>query len=93
VYNLAREAALVAEKVRLAGGLNNSSPLDMSTEWKAHRLAALAASNLAKKHPEQMQLAKDHIAAGLSVGGPWMMFKGIIDDGKVELKIGVGEGQ
>jgi hypothetical protein len=79
VYSFAREATVVAEKVRGQGGLTNSSPLDMSTEWKAHRLAAIAAANLAKKYPENLLLAKDHIAAGLAVGGPWMAFKSILD--------------
>jgi glycosyltransferase involved in cell wall biosynthesis len=79
VYSFAREATVVAEKVRGQGGLTNSSPLDMSTEWKAHRLAAIAAANLAKKYPENLSLAKDHIAAGLAVGGPWMAFKSILD--------------
>lgn len=91
IYELAKEAATVAEKVRLGGGLNDSSPLDMSTEWKAHRLAAIAAAHLAKKHPENLPLVRDHIAAGLSVGGPWMMFKGIADDGKIEAKISLEE--
>lgn len=87
VYQFAREAAQVAEKVRLAGGLKNSSPLDISVEWKAHRLAAIAAANLAEKYPENLPLAKDHIAAGLAAGGPWMVFKGIVDDGRIEGKV------
>jgi len=83
VYQFARDAAEVAEKVRAAGGLKNSSPWDMSTEWRAHRLAAIAASNIAKKYPdnkEQAQLVKDHISAGLSVGGPWLAFKNIVEE-------------
>ena len=87
VYELARDAAAVAERVRLAGGLRNSSPLDMSTEWKAHRLAAIAAANLAKVDDSGLKIAREHIAAGLFVGGPWMLFKGIADDGKVNLTV------
>lgn len=91
VYDLAKEACIVSERVRAAGGLKDSSPWDMSTEWKAHRLAAIAAAHLAKKHPENMPLVRDHIAAGLAVGGPWMMFKGIADDGKIEAKVSLQE--
>lgn len=80
LYKLARHAAEVGEAVRKRGGLNNSSPFDMSTEWKAHRLAAIAACQLAKKHPEYAPLVREHAKAGASLGGPWAMFKGIMDE-------------
>lgn len=84
IYTLAREAAAVAERIRMQGGLSNSSPLDVSVEWKAHRLAAVAAANLAQRYPEQEQLAKEHIAAGLALGGPAAVFHGIVNSGVIE---------
>lgn len=78
VYNLAVEAAKVGEEVRLKGGLNNSAPLDMATEWKAHRLAAVAAKQLSSKHAEYIPLVRDHIKNGMALGGPWFLFKDIL---------------
>jgi glycosyltransferase involved in cell wall biosynthesis len=78
VYTLAKEAAAVGEEVRLKGGLNNSAPLDMSTEWKAHRLAAVAAKQLAGKHDEYKTLVREHIKNGLALGGSWVLFKDIL---------------
>lgn len=80
VYRLSVEACRVGEAARKDGGLNNSSPLTTSTEWKAHRLAAVAAKQLSSKHAEYMPLAREHIAAGLALGGPWALFKPIMDD-------------
>lgn len=79
VYQYARAAAEVAERIRTQGGLTNSSPLDMSTEWRAHRLAAGCAWGLATKHPEYKKLITEHVNAGIKAGGPWVMFKSIIE--------------
>jgi hypothetical protein len=75
VYELARAAAEIAVEVR-SGTVTDSSPVSTSCLWQAHRLAAVAAKQLAAKYPDKFdQLAHDHVQAGLAAGGTWEVFK------------------
>jgi len=84
VYKLAVHAANVASA---AWGLVNSSPVSVSCGWEAHRVAAVCALQIAKKRPEATlngvpfaELAQQHVAMGLEVGGPERFFQGIVEE-------------
>jgi glycosyltransferase involved in cell wall biosynthesis len=72
IYRLARRAADKAHsELRTFDELKyGTSPRTTSIEWKAHRLAAIAACQLASSSPEMMNVAKDHVQAGMAAGGP-----------------------
>lgn len=82
VYELARNAAEVSARAHL---LDNSSPVDGAIGWKAHRLAAVAARQLAMRRastalefaPSDLNVVATHIHAGLALGGPPWMFEGL----------------
>jgi hypothetical protein len=73
VYEYAAHAAKVAAAAK---NIDNSTPVDSAIEWKAHRFAAVAAKQLAKKYPDDYgPLVREHVQAGLRSGGAWAFFK------------------
>lgn len=79
IYKFATDAIKRAETAR-TGLLTDSAPRATACEWQAHRFAAIAAMNLSKAHPEMVGVSRDHIVAGLSLGGPWAAFQSIANE-------------
>jgi len=77
VYKLYAHAAEVA---KIARGIVNTSPVDLSCEWRAHRFSAVCARQLAKKYPEYSALVQDHVTAGIAAGGAPETFLSLTED-------------
>jgi hypothetical protein len=79
IYRFARHAADKAhrEMQTLDALKYGTSSRTTSIEWKAHRLAAIAASQLSSTSPEMRGVAMDHIQAGIIAGGPPEWFSGL----------------
>jgi hypothetical protein len=81
VYDLAAHAAQVAAE---AFSIANDSPVSLDIAWQAHHLAAVAAKQLATKHPEAptreayARLVSTHIEMGIASGGQRHVFEGIL---------------
>lgn len=90
VYPVAANAAYVAMKV--AEEITNDSPVSTSACWRAHLLAAMCAKKIAEKYPVDdngkpwMQIAREHVDAGVAAGGPQERFASIANslDGAVQ---------
>jgi hypothetical protein len=81
VYALAAHAAQVATEAM--HGMNDS-PVSLDIAWQAHHLAAVAAKQLAQKHPEVIMrekyaaLVSTHVELGIASGGQRHVFEGIL---------------
>jgi glycosyltransferase involved in cell wall biosynthesis len=73
VYDYALEAVRVA--VNHPNNITDSLPITISSLWKAHRIACIAARQLGRKHPEYVETMHKHAQAALEAGGPREIFR------------------
>lgn len=85
VYEVASNAAYVA--MRAAEEIGNRSMVSTSVCWRAHLLSAISAKKIAEKYAVDdsgkpwLQIAREHVEAGLKAGGPEQMFASVkVDD-------------
>lgn len=77
IYNLAAEGARVAWHAK---AIPNESPVSPSCCWQLHHIAAVAAKQIADRHPGEetremyADAARTHAMAGVEAGGPPSLF-------------------
>jgi len=81
VYRAAHHAAQVGKNFRMRGYINSAAPTDLTCEWRAHQLAAIAADQLGDSVPEAKEIARQHAEEAIKADGPRFLFRKFLPDG------------